>query len=456
MKKIILILFILFPFLSFSQLISGTVYSNDAGEKQVLPGVNIVWQGTSEGTASQADGSFELKKKSSQHMLVFSFVGYESKTVHISGVDPIEIVLQRNLEIEEVRVVKKNRGTYLSTINPIQTENIGGAELHKAACCNLAESFETNPSVDVSYSDAVTGAKQIRLLGLDGTYSLLNVENMPSLRGLATTFGLTYIPGPWLESIQVSKGAASVLNGTESMAGQINAELKKPDAEERLFLNLYTNSEQRYEFNANSSHRLNDNLTTGIFVHGHDRSKKTDHNNDGFLDEPISDMFQIGNRWKFNNQKGYMAQAYVNLLWEDRLGGQVDASHDMDPVTGGPYGVSIKNKRIDAFFKTGYVWPNGNTAIAWLSNFSKHETESFYGINPYNADETRFHGRLILTTDVDKAGIHSFNTGASFDYDEFDEMLNEVCADYFHEHYDSCGFRQVVDRENGEVRYVKN
>ena len=258
MKKYILILLIIFPFISEAQTIKGFVYGNDIDGKQALPGVNIVWQGTTQGTASQPDGSFEIKNIGGHNVLVFSFVGYEQKQIQINGSESIEVILEPNLELEEVTVIEKNRGTYLSVINPIQTENINGAELHKAACCNLAESFETNPSVDVSYSDAVTGAKQIKLLGLDGTYSQLQVENLPNLRGLATTFGLTYIPGPWLESIQVSKGAASVLNGYESIAGQINAEIKKPDSEEKLFLNLYQSAEGRQEFNGNGNIRFND------------------------------------------------------------------------------------------------------------------------------------------------------------------------------------------------------
>ena len=218
-----------------------------------MPGVNVYWEGTNKGTATDEDGNFVIKKSKNQHMLVFSFVGYETKTVHIDNPENLEIVLEPNLEIEEVTVTKKDRGTYLSALETIHTERIGGAELHKAACCNLAESFETNPSVDVSYSDAVTGAKQIRLLGLDGIYSQLQVENLPDLRGLATTFGLNYIPGPWMESIQVSKGASSVVSGYESIAGQINEEIKKPDSGEKLFLNAYVNEHQKWEFNGNTN-----------------------------------------------------------------------------------------------------------------------------------------------------------------------------------------------------------
>ena len=424
MKKYIILLFILFPFLSKSQSISGTVFGNDVNGKQPLPGVNVVWEGTSEGTASQPDGSFKLKKKSDQHMLVFSFVGYESQTIHVYDDDPLEVVLQPNLELEEVTVIKKDRGTYLSVINPIQTESISGAELHKAACCNLAESFETNPSVDVSYSDAVTGAKQIKLLGLDGTYSQLQVENIPNLRGLATTLGLTYIPGPWLESIQVSKGAASVLNGYESIAGQINAEMKKPDSNEKLFLNAYGNNEGRYEFNGNTNIKVKgDTLTTGIFVHASDLSKENDHNHDGFLDSPLSTTYEVANRWKYNNHKGGMAQAGVTLLWDDRMGGQVGANRTMTPSVDNPYGVNIKNNRVDAFFKSGIVSRDNHRALAVLTNFTRHETDSYYGLTNYDADETRFYGSVIYTQDLDEAAIHVLNSGASYIYDGFNENL---------------------------------
>jgi outer membrane receptor for ferrienterochelin and colicins len=389
-----------------------------------LPGVNIYWQGTNTGVASDDEGTFKIRKGNGNHILVVSFVGYKTKELHVNDLTPLEIVLEPNLEIGEVKVVHKNRGTYLSKMDAIQTERINGAELHKAACCNLAESFETNPSVDVSYSDAVTGAKQIRLLGLEGTYSLLQIENMPNLRGLATNFGLTYVPGPWMESIQVSKGAASVLNGYESIAGQINVEYKKPDSQEKLFLNTFFGASGRLEFNGNGNIRvLKDVLTTGIFVHASDQSQINDHNGDGFLDEPLSRQIQVFNRWKYNNHKGYMAQAGFSVLTEERLGGQTGFERGMQPLVTNPYGINIENDRLDGFFKTGYVWPNQRTALAWLSNFSRHETRSFYGLNNYDADETRFYGSAVLTRDLDMLGKHSVNTGLSFIYDNFSENL---------------------------------
>jgi len=424
MKKYLLIILLMAPILSYSDEIKGTVYANDVNGKQPLPGVNIYWEGTTRGTASASDGTFSMWQNNGQHMLVFRFVGYKTQVIHVHETSNIEVLMEPNLEIEEVTIIKKDRGTYLSVINPIQTESISGAELHKAACCNLAESFETNPSVDMSFSDAVTGAKQIKLLGLEGTYSLLQVENMPNLRGLATTFGLTYIPGPWMESIQVSKGAASVLNGYDAIAGQINVELKKPDAYEKLFLNAFANADGRLEFNGNTNIRvIGDTLTTGFFVHGNQLSKINDHNSDGFLDAPLAKMINLGNRWKYNNHRGLMIQGGVYYLQEDRLGGQTGVDWNMEPALNSPYGVNIDNKRLEAFFKTGFVSPNGKNAFAWLSNFARHETESFFGLNNYSGDETRFYGSAIYTKYLGLFEEHTLNFGASLVYDNFNESL---------------------------------
>ncbi len=430
MRKLLLFILILFPPIIHGQILKGVVYENVNNSEVTLPGVNIYWQGSTNGTVSDENGTFAIKKGTNDNKLVFSFVGYETKIIDIGALTDLEVVLQPNLKIAEVKVIKKDRGTYLSTINPIHSERIGEAELHKAACCNLAESFETNPSVDVSFSDAVTGAKQIRLLGLDGIYSQLQVENLPDLRGLATTFGLTYISGQWLESIQVSKGASSVLSGYESIAGQINAEIKKPDSNEKLFLNAYTNGHGKMEFNANANLKVyKDRLSTGILVYATGLNNRIDENGDGFLDDPLSRHFQVSNRWKYTNHKGFMTQAGINILDENRLGGQVGFEEGMKPIVSNPYGISIKTGRITGYLKSGIVSQDQRTALAILSNFSGHKTNSFYGLSTYDASETRFYGNLVFTRDLDENAVNTINTGISFIHDNIREDLYNINLD---------------------------
>lgn len=425
MRSKLILWSILMPLISFSQEITGVVSGLDNGNVQTLPGVNIYWENTQKGTVTDGNGSFSIRQGKGQHVLVFSFVGYETQSLHIHDQTPVEVILKPNLEIGEVKVVEKDRGTYLSTIDPIHTERIGGAELHKAACCNLAESFETNPSVDVSYNDAVSGAKQIRLLGLDGIYSQLQTENISNFRGLATGFGLTYIPGPWMESIQVSKGAASVVNGYESITGQINVAFKKPDSDERMHLNLFGSSEGKLEFNGNRSFRLyKDMVTTGIFVHAEDFSSRIDHNHDGFLDHPLTRQMHVYNTWKYNNHKGLMLHGSLRYLNDDRFGGESGIKKEHSEPGDGLYRIGIQNNLGEAVFKAGYVWPSQHTALALLSSFVKHDLGSSYGLTDYDAGENRAYLNLVLTQDLDEDAKHIVNTGVSYFYDAFDEVYN--------------------------------
>ena len=269
--NIIFIVFIMHTsLLSVSQVLNGIVYELDEERKEVpLPGVNVYWLGTQNGTTTDVDGKFQIEMdNTSSNNLVASFVGYLNDTMSISnGNVTIEIVLKNNKTLDEFVVSERQNSSFVSQINPLYVQNITGEELTKAACCNLSESFETNVSVDVSYSDAVSGAKKIELLGLHGKYSQMMTENIPNLRGLATTYGLGYIPGSWMESIQISKGASSVVNGYESTTGQINIEYKKPDADEKLYLNAYANHIGKFEGNFNGRIKLSEKWSTMLYAH---------------------------------------------------------------------------------------------------------------------------------------------------------------------------------------------
>ena len=421
---ICLILFISGLFSASAQKVTGTVFGDDEGGKQVLPGVNIHWQDTRKGTSTGENGEFEIDRVGGKENLVFSFVGYETNVVRVVSDDPLEVVLQPNLEIEEVLVVEKDRGSYMSTIDPLHTEKITGAELHKAACCNLAESFETNPSVDVSYNDAVTGAKQIRLLGLDGTYTQLQTDNIPNFRGLATVFGLTYIPGPWMESIQVSKGAASVVNGYESVTGQINVAFKKPDSEEKLHLNGFADADGKLELNANSNIRVyKDLVTTGLFLHAENLSSRIDHNHDGFLDHPMTKQVHLYNTWKLNNRKGLMVHGSVRYLNDGRNGGQTHIIREVPQEEQNAYKTEILNNLTEGVFKIGNVWPSGHVALAFLGSVVSHDMNSHYGLTGYDAKEERSYANLVLTVDLDDRSRHLLNTGISYFRDYFREKL---------------------------------
>ena len=425
MKRVIVLIALCCSFSCFSNPIKGKVFGYENSQKVGLPGANIYWAGTSTGTMADADGMFTIQPDQKTNLLIFSFVGYNTDTIQWNGEETVDAVLDQNKELNEVTVVQRNKGTYISKINPIYTELINGAELCKAACCNLSESFVTNPSVDVSYSDAITGAKQIKLLGLDGTYSQLQTENFPNLRGLATNYGLTYIPGPWLESIQVSKGAASVVNGYESITGQINANFKKPDGIEALHFNLFASDEGKTEVNSNFSVKLSEKTSTAFFIHGENFQNRVDHNIDGFLDEPMIKQIHLFNQWKYTSGTGFMIHSGIHYLNEDRIGGQTDFRKNMLRNEANPYGVNVNNERFEGYMKAGYDFKNQRQMLALITNFTYHEMGSYYGLNTYSGNEYTMYGNLIHTLYLDKLDVHALSSGISIMVDQADEILNQ-------------------------------
>ncbi len=426
--KILLIITILLPSNLLAQVVSGIVYETIEGKKSTLPGVNVHWAGSQIGTTTNQSGKFELFKPGSFKQLVFSYVGYQSDTLEIlTPGTGIEVVLQAGHDLEEVRITQRNPGSHIDRLAPIQTEKITGAELGKAACCNLAESFTTNASVDAYYSNAVTGAKQIRLLGLDGIYVQMLTENIPTMRGIASQYGLSYIPGPWMEGIMISKGTASVKNGYESIAGQIDVEYLKPNLADKLLLNLFLSHVGRIEGNAITSLKLNEKLSTALLVHFSEDQRKEDHNSDNFLDEPLYRQFNILNRWYYASEHIRM-HAGIKLLKEDRYSGQMTFNKTEPRDTEHPYGIGINTNRGEGFLKLGYVFNNElNSSFGSINSVSYHDQGSFYGIRQYDGKQFNYYLNLMYQTDIVDSR-HTLVSGLSFNLDNYNEVLDSITS----------------------------
>ncbi len=448
MKKLFILIIIYISCNSFitAQTVSGKVFGlNEKGKKTALPGANIYWAHNLVGTTSDVQGKFFITKFYEEkpgnenskgednvewqgshydHLLVFSFVGYQNDTIHVhDNMSNIKIYLANAKELEGVEISARKTGTHISRMDPILTENISGSELKKAACCNLSESFETNASVDVNYSDALTGAKQIQLLGLAGIYTQLMTEKIPNYYGLANSFGLMYVPGTWMESIQVSKGAAAVVNGYESITGQINVEYKKPDHSEILYLNTFGDSFGRLEGNLNAATKLSDKWSTMIYGHVSSNSRKDDHNGDGFLDHPLYTQYNLFNRWKYLGEKS-MLQFGFQYINEDRVGGQVDFNKDDERIITNPYGLNINTRRAQVFLKGGVVFSRPSTSLGFINSYTFHEQNSYFGLRDYNATQNSYYGNLIFGSYISNTK-HTYNTGLSYRYDYYDENLND-------------------------------
>ena len=429
MKKIILaVLFMVASWVGVYAHAWGTVL-DDKGEP--LVGANVYWAGTTVGVATDLDGRFQLEPVKSTNLLVTSFMGFHNDTTAVTAHSELTIVLVSDLLLEEVDIVERKMAVLRSRISPLTTETLTGEALCMAACCNLSESFETSASVDVAYSDAATGAKQIRLLGLSGTYVQLLTENTPNIRGLAQSFGMEYIPGPWMEAIQVSKGTSSVLNGYEAIAGQINVEYLKPQKQDPIALNAMISTETHAEVNATGGWDLNDKVSTGILFHAQNMSLELDHNHDGFLDMPKNTNMNLLNRW-YVKTGDYTGQFLVRGLYDRRIGGQTQEASSLSPFASSPYKIDLNTWRVDGFMKNGYVFDAElGTSIGIITAASYHNQRNTYGPRHWNAAHSNAYLNAIFQTSFDDYASdpweehhHNLSTGLSLNYDGYNEVLS--------------------------------
>ncbi|NVO10646.1 MAG: TonB-dependent receptor [Bacteroidales bacterium] len=426
----LLLSFILITYTLHGQDLKGRITEKDEkGTLLPLAGANVYWAGTNTGTTTDSKGEFNLQKNDQRSSkLVISFVGFKSDTIVINAnQDYIDHSLVQEVFIQDVTVHGYATGVHFNRLSTIQAQVVTKNELQKAACCNLSESFVTNASVDVSYSDAVTGAKQIQLLGLAGTYTQLQAENIPILRGLGSTFGLNFVPGSWMESIQISKGTASVANGYESITGQINIEYKKPWNEEKFYTNIYTNSEGMSEANANYSIDVTDKVSTMLLVHAEYSQSKVDHNNDSFLDHPLVRQYNIFNRWKYQGEK-LESQFGIKYLNEERVGGESNFKVGELIAPGNPYGIDVNISRIEAFSKIGYIFDRPETSLGFIVSAANHNQKSIFGLKDYDANQQSLFSNLIFITYLGNSN-HSIKTGLSYNFDKFNEKLNALNLD---------------------------
>ncbi len=433
------------------------------GSGEPLVGANVYWAGTTVGVATDFEGQFTImplkpsvsatQPTGMHNKLVFSFVGCHSDTVDVVDRKPLTVVLIDESVLDEIVIMERKRGVVADRLSAFDSQMIGVEELCRAACCNLSEAFETNASVDVAYSDAATGAKQIRLLGLSGTYVQLLQENTPAVRGLAQNFGLEYIPGSWMGGIQVSKGTSSVINGYEATSGQINVDLLKPQTQNPLSINLMLNSELMAEANItggweiplkhseehehsgeehhheHGEHCHHERLYTGVLAHYGQSFMTMDGNHDSFVDMPKLQNANLANRWVYKHGD-YTFQAFVRGLYDRRLGGQT--GHHSDTLSN-PYKIDLNTWRVEGFMKNGYVYDDeSGSSVAVIAAVSYHDLNNTYGLRNWKANQLNAYLNAIWQGNWEGAGLidndHRLSAGLSVNYDRYREGLSSLYA----------------------------
>ena len=426
---------------------------SEAGTAAPLPGAVLRWlpdAGPADAALPTATtdgaGRFALLRPArAAGRLVVQALGYRADTLAVAatGAPYLRVALAAGQALAEVTVTA--RGPAYSGLTPANVQVISSRDLTKSACCNLAESFETNASVEVTTSDAVSGARQIQLLGLDGSYSLLTVDNQPALRGLAAPYRLGYLAGPWIESIEIIKGTGSVVNGYEAISGQVNVKLKEPEKTDQLLFNIYGNDLGKFDVNLNSSARLNARWSTVLLLHSDHLGARTDRNGDGFLDLPRATQFNAFNKWKYLSGKGLVSEVGLGALRETRQGGQVDfRDTGAESAFTQHYGTAQATTRYTGYAKTSYTWPGRPyQSLGLLLSGTDHDFASTYsyGFTKYDYppgqppqattqrsarhyDGTQRTGlSTLLFQSVIGTTAHVYRAGLSFLYDDYRERL---------------------------------
>jgi outer membrane receptor for ferrienterochelin and colicins len=427
--KYILYITLLIPTMLFSQeKITGMIMeANEKNEHFALAGANVYWLNTAIGTITDIDGKFALAYKKEYSKLVISYVGFKTDTLNIKEPTMVHHWLQPTSDLDEVTVNARNLAISKSYLKAQNVYTVSSDELLKAACCNLSESFETNPSIDVNFADAISGTRQIKMLGLTSPYILITTENVPTIRGAAQAYGLSFTPGTWVESIQITKGAGSVVNGFESIAGQINVELQKPTKDDRLFVNAFVNAAERMELNTHLNTQVSKRWSTGLYLHGSSLQKKHDVNDDGFMDMPNYTQINVMNRWQYTNpEKGLVSFINFRVLNDDKQSGQINFNPKTDRLTTNYWGSEINTKRYDLSTKLGYV----NPEITWQSvgvqaAFSSHEQASYFGLNTYDILHNSLYFNSMYNSIIGDSR-HKIKTGLSFTHDYYKEKVSST------------------------------
>ncbi|MCL2414050.1 MAG: TonB-dependent receptor [Bacteroidales bacterium] len=414
----------------FSQTISGTVSAREGNRNVPVPFANVYWLNTLSGTMTDDNGRFSITQTPADgNRLVVSFVGYTNDTIEIRpGQNNLRIILEQNIMLDEVQIVERQRGHFIDQLNPQRMDVITIAGLCQLACCNLAESFENSATVDVSFADAISGARQIQMLGLTGLHSQLMFENMPFLRGLSAPFGLLYIPGSYMESIQISKGTASVINGFEGLAGQINIEYRKPQTADPLFINLFYDNHHRMEANVIQNNRINDNFGITIFAHysqfqrekDHLGEDSTRHHGDGFMDKPKSRQFNMAARLNYVDGRRTNITTLM-FTTEDRVGGQM--SNATPHPDFGLWNFSNRVNRGQIFQKNGLLLSE-NSSIGTQFGATYMDLRTMYGPRSYDATEFNFYANIIYENRLSEG--QTLNLGASFQHNNVEESLRQL------------------------------
>lgn len=409
---------ILLPVSIFSQSITGVV--TDITGKPLV-GANIVWQHQAKGTITDVNGYFSIGQVDSLHHLVISYIGFKPETIDVATVKHWEVQLIEDATLNEVTIQAKGSATRFAA-DIAKVEVLGVREIQRAACCSLAGCFSTNSNVDANVTNIVTDAKELRILGLAGVYNQILVEGMPLIQGLAYPYGPNSYPGTMIEKIFVTKGANSVLQGFESITGQINMEFHKAESAPKLFANIFANSfgETQYNLNYFVKTKASNYLSIGHLTLP---AGNIDRDKDGFRDIVRSKRVSFYNRWSYDNpdKPKWRTNFALRYLNENREGGLTNYNQSEHKGTSNVYGQNVHINHLDFANKTNYVWNDKTSLILLVSAFAQDQ-QSYFGVKSYHGKQLNITSSIYADYYYSSQN-HNLKAGISHRHNQLNEDI---------------------------------
>lgn len=403
-----------------AQTLAGRVVDE---KEEPLPGAVVFIPATQKHTSTDSEGDFTLDMSDADSaLIVIQMIGFRTDTIFWSGQTDMLFRLVASTELSEVIIQDEKPGVYISEMNPIKTETITQTELGKAACCDLAGCFETQTTVQPQTTNVITNSKELRILGLSGVYNQILIDGLPMVQGLSYTYGISGIPGTIVDQINVSKGANSVVQGFESISGQINVETRSPANTDQLFVNAYWNSFNEKHFNANAAFggKKWRNL---VAVHTVQPADRTDRHGDGFMDLPLLTRYMVYNRFEFGeaDKPGWSGRVGLRLLHEERVGGQMNFHPEKGLGGQEIYGQRVEMMQPELFGRLDYTLSQRSRLSLLASGFAQ-EQDSWFGLLGYRASQRNAYLNLQHEWDYSLSGRMIY--GVSFRHLDLRETID--------------------------------
>jgi outer membrane receptor for ferrienterochelin and colicins len=411
-KKIVnLICLLLVQFPLFSQTLSGIIQSNSP-----IPFASISIKGQSIGTASNADGFFEINDiKEGSYEFIFSAIGFKKLKKNIiiqSGKNSVDITLEpSSYDIDQVVVTGTMKETFLSA-SPVKVDVVTQKFLKKIATANVMEVIENVNGVQKQINCGVCGTNDIHINGMEGPYTLVLINGMPIMSSLSTVYGLNGIPTSLIKQIEIIKGPSSTLYGTEAVAGVINILTKDPSDVSTIEIESFITShlEKNIDFAYAPKMKKVDVLLSGNYFK---MDNFLDDNEDNFTDIPLSERLSLFNQWNFKRKSQKNLSLSAKYYQEDRSGfveGWSDSLRGNESI----YGESIYTDRIE--LAASYELPMDED-VRIDASYNYHHQDSYYGDTKYEAYQSIYFANLIWNKQL--GHNHDLISGLTYRYQTF-------------------------------------